>query len=540
MSTPAPTRVGGTELRGDIVPALVSVDHKTIARRLLWATLFFFIGGGVMALLMRLELAQPGLQIVSTKGYNALFTMHGSTMIYLVIIPLALALGVYMVPLQVGAPELAWPRVALFGLVTFVLGGVVLEAGWLSAGGPGQATWIGVAPLSELARTPSSGQDLWVLGVLLATLGELCLGSCVLATALRRRAPGMTLLRMPPFTWTMVATCLLVVVSMPVLVVLMALLWIDRRTGGIFSDGNGPLAYQHLFWFYGHPVVYVMFFPFVGAVAEIFATFAGRRFFGYKIFVFSILLFAALSMSVWGHHMFTTGRIDDRYFALTTHAILVAAGIEYFDDLATLWRGSIRFTTAFLFACAFLVQFLVGGLTGIWVGSPPLDFQANNSYFVVAHFHYTLFAGSMFGAFAAIYYWFPKWSGRLLREGLGKLHFGVLVVGANLTFAPQFALGQEGMTRRIADYPASTGWGSLNLLSTIGAYITALGVLIFVVNVWVSLRRPVWAGDDPWEGHSLEWATTSPPPRHNFAALPAVRSYAPLWDLRHPDAEPIS
>ncbi len=525
--------------RVGVVEGLISVDHKTIARRLLVATLVFFIGGGVMALLMRLELAQPGLQVISTKSYNALFTMHGSTMVYLVVIPLALALGVYMVPLQVGAAELAAPRAALFGLWIFVLGGVVMQAGWLSNGGPGRATWIGVAPLSELARTPGSGEDLWILGVLLATLGELVLAACVLATALRKRAPGMTLLRMPPFTWTMVATCLMAVVTMPVLVALMGLLWIDRRTGGLFYRGDGPLAYQHLFWFYGHPIVYVMFFPFVGAVAEIFATFSGRRYFGYRIFVFSILLFAALSTSVWGHHMFTTGRIDDRYFALTSHAIIVAAGIEYFDNLATLWRGSIRFTTAFLFACAFLIQFLVGGLTGVWVASPTLDFHANNSYFVVAHFHYTLFAGSMFGAFAAIYYWFPKWSGRLLREGLGKLHLVVLAVGANLTFAPQFALGQEGMARRIADYPASSGWGTLNLLSTIGAYITALGILIFLVNVVVSLRRPRWAGDDPWEGQSLEWATSSPPPRHNFDALPPVRSYAPLWDLRHPDAERV-
>jgi len=282
-----------------------------------------------------------------------------------------------------------------------------------------------------------------------------------------------------------------------------------------------------------------MFFPFVGAVAEVFQAFSGRRLFGYTFFVgATAMVFAALSSSVWGHHMFTTGRIDDRYFALTSHAIIVAAGLEYFDLLGTLWRGRLRFTTAMLFGCAFLLQFLVGGLSGIWVASPPLDYHANNSYVVVAHFHYTLFAGSVFALFAGVYYWFPKWTGALLREGLGRLHLLLLFVGTNLTFAPQFALGQEGMTRRIADYPRAEGWGTLNTLSTVGAFVIALGVLVFLVNVWVSLRAPRVAGPDPWEGQTLEWATSSPPPRWNFVeALPPVRSYAPLWDLRHAEGE---
>jgi cytochrome c oxidase subunit 1 len=327
----------------------------------------------------------------------------------------------------------------------------------------------------------------------------------------------------------MVATALMVAFAFPVLIVAMALLWVERQYGGIFTGQEGAVAWQHLFWFYGHPVVYVMFFPFVGAVAEVFATFSGRRFFGYKIFVGSILAFAALSMSVWGHHMFTTGAVDNRYFALTTTAILVPAGVEYFDLLATLWRGRIRFTTAFLFGAVFLLQFLIGGLSGIWVASPPLDYHANNSYFVVAHFHYTLFAGSVFGLFAGVYYWFPKWTGALLRERLGKLHLLLLAVGTNLTFAPMFALGQEGMTRRVADYPRSEGWGTLNTLATIGSFVIALAVAVFLFNVVVSLRRPRVAGPDPWGGQTLEWATSSPPPPHNFDVIPPVRSYAPLW-----------
>ena len=512
--------------RGGLLDLALSTDHKRIAARIMAAALVFFLGGGVMALVMRLELAQPGLQVVSTDSYNALFTMHGSTMIYLVVAPLALALGVFMVPLQVGAPRIAMPRLALTGFWLFLIGGVVMESGFLTAGGPGRATWIGVAPLSDMVNTPGIGMDLWIFGVALATAGELALGVCVLATALGLRTEGMTLLRMPVFSWTMVATTLMVCFAFPVLIVALGLLWVQRQYGGIFTGQGGAVAWQHLFWFYGHPVVYVMFFPFVGAVAEVFATFSGRRFFGYRMFVGSILLFAALSMSVWGHHMFTTGAVDNKYFSLTTTAILVPAGVEYFDLLGTLWGGRIRYSTALLFGVVFLLQFLVGGLTGIWVASAPLDYHANNSYFVVAHFHYTLFAGSVFALFAAVYYWFPRWTGALLREGLGKLQLALMVVGTNLTFAPMFALGQEGMTRRVADYRPHSDWETLNTLATIGSFVIALGVVVFLVNLAVSLRARREAGPDPWEGQTLEWATTPVP----------VRSYAPLWDLRHGEA----
>ncbi|HEY6761801.1 MAG TPA: cbb3-type cytochrome c oxidase subunit I [Baekduia sp.] len=519
--------------RAALIDSFISLDHKAIARRLLVFSLLFFLAGGVMALLMRTELAEPGLQVVSTETYNALFTMHGSTMIYLVITPLSLALGLYMVPLQVGSSRVAAPRVALCGLWLFVLGGIVMESGWLTVGGPGRATWIGVAPLSELQHTPGAGQDFWIIGVLLATLGEWLIGMCILATALGRRTPGMTLMRMPPFTWTMVGTTLMMIFAFPVLIVLMGLLFYDRRNCCLFDGPQGPLNYQELFWFYGHPVVYVMFFPFVGAVAEVFSAFSGRRLFGYAFFVASTaLLFAALSSSVWGHHMFTTGRIDVKYFAVTSHAIILAAGLEYFDLIGTLWRGRIRFTVPLLFGVVFLFQFLVGGLSGVWVAAPTLDFNANNSYVIVAHFHYTLFAGSLFGAFAAIFYWFPKWTGALLREGLGRVQLALLFVGTNMTFAPMFALGEDGMTRRIANYSAASGWETLNTIATIGSYLIALGVLVFLINLYVSLRRRRVAGADPWGGPSLEWATSSPPPPTNFEALPPVRSFAPLMDAR--------
>jgi cytochrome c oxidase subunit 1 len=524
---------GAVAVRGGAVLGLVSAtDHKRVAVRAAVTAAVFFAAGGVMAMLMRTELAQPGLQVVSTSTYNALFTMHGSTMIYLFLTPFGLALGLYLVPLQIGAAQIAGPRWAHAGWWLYVLGGVTMYAGFLTRAGAASATWSGFDPLSNTVNSPGQGMDLWIFGVALATAGELIWGACLLATLLRRRAPGMTLLRMPVFSWTMLVTSLMVLVAFPVLIVAMGLLWIERQWGGVFSSPDGPVAYQHLFWFYGHPVVYVMFFPFVGAVAEAVAIFSGRRFFGYYAMVGSLLLFTSLSMSVWAHHMFTVGGVTVKYFSLTSIALSVPAGVEYFDMIGTLWGGAIRLTTPMLFALGFLIQFLVGGLTGIWVGSSVLDYHVNNSYFVVAHFHYTLFGGSFFGLLCAVYLWWPKVTGTLLREGLGRVHFALSVLGANLTFFPMFFLGRDGMTRRVADYPRSAGWGTLNLLETIGAGLIALSVLVFLVNVAVSLALPRPAGDDPWEGQTLEWATSSPPAPLNFTALPPVRSYHPLFDLR--------
>ena len=516
-----------------LLRSLSGTDHKAVATRVIGTSLAFFLAGGVMALLMRTELAAPHLQVVSTETYNALFTMHGSTMIYLFVTPFALALGLYFVPLQIGAADVAGPRVALLGSWLYTFGGVVMYAGFLAKTGAPRATWVGFDPLASAVHSPGRAMDYWIFGVTLAAAGLLLISGCLLATVLRRRAPDMTLLRMPVFTWAIVASVLMVVVSFPVLIVAMALLFAERQWGDLLGGG---VTYQHLFWFFGHPVVYVMFFPFIGVVGEVLATFSDRRFFGYVFFVASLLLFASLSVSIWGHHMFTTDAVATGYFSLASTLIVVPAGVEYFDTIATMWGGRIRASAAFLFAVVFLVEFLIGGLSGIWVASAPIDYHANNSYVVVAHFHFTLVGGSLFGIFAAIYYWWPKITGWMLREGLGRLHFALLVVGVNLTFLPQFALGEEGMTRRIADYPAAEGWATLNLLSTIGSYAMGAAVLVFLLNLAWSWAVARTAGDDPWQGQTLEWATTSPPPRHNFdRALPPIRSHAPLWDLRHGD-----
>jgi cytochrome c oxidase subunit 1 len=511
---------------------LASTDHKVCGLRTIAIAAFFFAGGGVLALLMRTELISPGLEITSYQGYNELFTMHGSTMIYLVVIPVGLAFCVYMVPLQVGAAAISGARWALAGSWLIALGGLTMWSGWLTREGPGRAGWTSYDPLSDAANTPGNGMDLWMVGVILATLGAILLGACVLATIVRRRAPGMTFLRLAPFTWGALVTCLMVVFAFPPLIAAMGLELIERHASHLFG-ASWPISYQQLFWFYGHPAVYVMFFPFVGMVAEAASVFSARRFFGYHAMVISFLAFTVLSMSVWAHHMFTTGAVPNKLFSLTSTALIAPAGVEYFDIIGTLWLGVVRLRTAMLFVIGFLLQFLVGGITGIFVASPPLDYQAQDSYLVVGHFHYTLFAGSLFGLFAGVYLWWPKMTGRFLSERLGRLHFGLLAIGTNMTFLPMLVLGYEGMARRIAVYPADAGWTTWNLIASLGSYIIGAGVLVFLLNVVLSLVRPATAPADPWEGSSLEWYASSPPARHNFDRLPPVRSYAPLFDLRH-------
>jgi cytochrome c oxidase subunit I len=534
VAAPAPGRALAPSERA--LGWLASTDHKRTAAKVGVASLCFFLLSGLLALLMRAELAQPGLQFISDNTYNELFSMHGSGMIFLFLTPAALGLGLYLVPLQVGAAEVAAPRLALGGFWLYLCGGLAMYSGFLTDSGAGKDTWTATIPLSNSTHTPGVGMDLWVIGVGLATLGSLLIALTILLTIVRLRAPGMTMLRLPVFSWTMLVTTFMVLASFPVLIVAMGLLLAERHLGGVFDGATGSIAYQHLFWFYGHPVVYVMFFPFVGAVAEVVATFSRKRFFGYRALVLSLLVFTALSMAVWGHHMFVTGAVQNQYFSLTSHLLAVPAGIEYFDLIATMIGGSILLRTPMLFALGFICQFLIGGLTGIIVASPPLDYHVNGSFFIVAHFHYTLFAGSLFGLLAGVHYWFPKVSGAMLREGLGKLSFWLLAIGANLTFFPMFFLGFDGMPRRVPDYAPRLG--DLNLLSSIGAGAIALGVLVFLANVWVSLRHRRPAGDDPWQGQTLEWATSSPPPRHNFDSLPPVGSYAPLLDRREEAGAP--
>jgi cytochrome c oxidase subunit 1 len=518
--------------------AALGTDHKQLGFAMVAMALFFFLVGGVFALFMRTELAQPGMQVMSRDTYDELFTMHGTTMIYLFVMPIALGLGVYLVPLQIGAAEMSRPRVALAGFWLWLAGGLTMYSGFLTRDGAGRAGWFSYWPLSGSQGTPGHGQSLWTLGIIMVGCGTFLIGACLLGTILRRRAPGMTMLRMPVFTWSVLASVLMVVTAWPSLILAMTLLYLDRHGVGIFNGYSGAVDYQHLFWFFGHPVVYEMFFPFLGASAEVIAVCSHKRFFGYRPLTISLLAFAALSMSVWAHHMFTTGGVMNQYFSFTSTMLLIPAGIEYFDMIGTMIGGAIVLRTSMLFALGFLLQFLVGGLSGIFVASPTLDYHAQDSYIVVAHFHYTLMAGSVFGLFAGLYHWWPKFTGWRLREGLGKLNFFLMLVGTNVTFFPMFFLGQEGMSRRIANYSGSTGWQTLNSVETIGSYVLGLGVLVFVVNVFVSRRTALAAGPDPWGGHTLEWATSSPPPRFNFTEpLPPIRTHAPLLDLRMGEVE---
>lgn len=514
---------------------LTTTDHKRIALLTMGTSLVLLLVFGILALVMRAQLAQPEQHLVSNQTYNELFTLHGSGMIYLVLTPLAAGMGLYLVPLQIGAPMVAAPKACLWSYWTYVLGALIILLSAATLGGPSDG-WYSYTPLSDSQYTPGYGMDLWILGVMLAVGAMMVMSAAVLWTALRMRAPGMSLLRMPVFTWSEVVTCLMTVASAPALLAAMGLLAVGRADPALFSHDAWDVAYQFLFWFYGHPVVYVMFFPFVGAVAEVIATFCGRRYFGYKFTVYALLAFAAGSMAVFGHHMFTTGQSVDDYFSLTSIMLAVPAGVEYFGLLATLVGGRLSYRTPMLFALAFIPQFLIGGLTGIMLATPVLDYQFHGTYFVVAHFHYTLFAGSIFGAFAGLYFWFPKATGVVLDEGLGRLNFWLMVVGTNVTFLPMFFTGFEGLPRRVATYSLSSGFGVLNLVSSIGAGIIALGVGVFAFNALRSLilRRP--AGDDPWgAGQTLEWATSSPPPTYNFDAahpIPRITSYTPLLDLR--------
>ncbi|MEU2714396.1 cbb3-type cytochrome c oxidase subunit I [Streptomyces sp. NPDC007205] len=544
--TVAPHAAGQRDDAGRPVPPgswlgwVTTTDHKRIGLLTVATSLVLLLVYGVFALLMRSQLAQPDETFLTPPTYDQLFTLHGSGMIYLVMTPFALGMGVYLVPLQIGAPALALPRLTLLGYWLYVLGALTMLAGFATPTGAHADGWFSYPPMADSEHSPGAGTDLWIAGVLLAVTGTILMGWAVLWTVLRRRTRGMTMLRLPVFCWAMIATCLMVIGAFPALLAALTLLAVGRADASVFASNVWNIGYQHIFWFYGHPVVYVMFFPYLAAVAEVLAVFSGRRFFGYKGTALSLLVFAALSMSVWGHHMFATGQAANDYYSLTSIALLVPAGVEYFGMLGTILGGRLRLRTPMLFALAFIPQFLIGGLTGIMVGTPVIDYHVTDSYFVVAHLHYVLFAGSAFGLFAAVYFWFPKVTGTLLDERMGRLHFWLLVIGTNLTFLPMFALGYLGMPRRVATYAVFDGFGLLNLLASIGAAFLAAGMTVFAVNVLRTLRRRALgraepAGDDPWEAHTLEWATTSPPPRLNFPAdrpLVPVSSFAPLLDLR--------
>ncbi|MGH2456371.1 MAG: cytochrome c oxidase subunit I [Candidatus Limnocylindria bacterium] len=521
-----------------LVASLTTTDHKQIGMLYLGAGLLFFLLSGLMALVMRAELSAPGLQFLDEAAYNQLFTMHGTGMIFFFASPVALGFANYLIPLQIGAAEVAFPRLNALTFWLFLFGGLIAFSGFLTVGGAAAFGWTGYAPLSNATFSPGAGPNLWIVGLVLAGTSGILGAVNFLATVFTLRAPGMTMFRLPIFTWNMLVVSLLIVLTFPVLTAALIMLFLDRTLGAGFFDpaqGGSPILWQHLFWFFGHPEVYILALPFFGIVTEIIPVFSGKRLFGYRALVFATLLIGALSFSVWAHHMFTTGAVSTLFFAITSMAIAVPTGVKFFTWIATMWRGRLRFPTPMLFTIGFLLMFLVGGITGPFLASPPIDYHVQDSYYVVAHMHYVLFGGSVFAAFAGFYFWIPKMTGRLLDERLGRIHFWALLAGMNLTFFPMHFLGLDGMARRIADYPADAGWGVTNLVISGGSLLVAVGVLAFVANVArsVVMGRGAVAGDDPWGGNSLEWATGSPPPHHNFRALPAIRSERPVWDARH-------
>src|SRR5579875_2628973 len=529
--------VPGPRARG-VLAYVTSTDHKQIGMNYMVTSFIMFLIAGFMAVLMRVQLSVPNNNFVDLNTYNQLFTMHGSLMLYLFLGPFAFGMANYLVPLQIGAPDMAFPRFNAFSYWLYLGGCITMTSGFLTSSGAANWGWFAYAPLTESIYSPGPGADLWIAGVVLAGFSGIFTAVNVISTVFTLRAPGMIMFRMPIFTWNQLVTAFLVLLAFPVLTAALVLLWCDRHLGTHFYDpthGGQPILYQHLFWFFGHPEVYILALPFFGIATEVISTFSRKPVFGYKGMVFATLSIGGLSMGVWAHHMYTTGAVLLPFFAILTLLISVPTGIKYFNWTGTMFRGSVRLDSPMLFALGFLVNFLVGGFTGVMLGQPPIDFQVHDTYFVVAHFHYVLLGGSVFAAFAGIHYWFPKFTGKKLDERLAKLTFVLMFIGFNLTFFPQHDLGLRGMQRRIAVYPAGQGWDFLNMLSSIGAFITAFSMLPFLLNVWVSLRSSKKAGPNPWDGMTLEWAAESPPIEHNFAYLPPIRSERPVWDLNHPD-----
>lgn len=529
-----PSSVRGRGLLG----LLTSTDHKVIGLMYIVTALLFFLLGGALATVVRVELYSPGTQVVEPGAYNQVFTMHGSVMIYLFITPVAFGLANYLVPLHIGAKEMAFPRLNALGYWLFLFGGLTMVAGFLTADGPAAFGWTAYAPLSEAIRSPAIGHDLWLLAIVLTGTGTITAAVNVIATVLAMRAPGMSMFRMPIFTWNMLVTSVLALIAFPVLTSAAVMMLADRNLDAqIFNpEGGGhPVLWQHLFWFFGHPEVYIVALPFFGIVTEVLSVFSSRPVFGYRGLVLATFSIASLSVGVWGHHMFTTGDAATGYFSGLSLLIAVPTGVKFFNWLGTMWGGRLRFPTPMLFSIGFLLLFVMGGVTGVLLALPALDFQLHDSYFVVAHFHYVMFGGSAFALYAGIYYWFPKATGRMLHEGWGRVHFAMTFVGFNLTFLVQHVLGAQGMPRRVADYLPEDGFTFMNRVSTVGAIVMALSVFPLAWNIWRSLRRGEPAGDDPWEGMTLEWATSSPPPPHNFDRLPPIRSNRPVWDERHPE-----
>jgi cytochrome c oxidase subunit 1 len=517
---------------------LRTTDHKMIGKLYLVTSVLFFLLGGVMALLMRIELARPGMQFLSPEQYNQLFTMHGTIMLLFFATPIVFAFANLILPLQIGSPDVAFPRLNAFSYWLYLFGALLACAGFLTPGGAADAGWTMYSPLNDGLNSPGSGTDFWIIGLAIAGLGTILGGVNMVTTVICLRAPGMTMFRMPIFVWNILVTSLLVLLAFPILTAALAVLWIDRHLHAqVFApDNGGAILWQHLFWFFGHPEVYIVALPFFGIVTEVIPVFSRKPLFGYKGLVLATLSIAALSLTVWAHHMFTTGAVLLPFFSVMTFLIAIPTGMKFFTWIGTMWRGSVTYETPMLFAVGFMVTFLFGGLTGVILASPPLDFHVADSYFVVAHFHYVLFGTIVFAAWSGIYFWFPKYTGRYLDEKLGKMHFWLTFIGFHMTFLVQHWLGAEGMPRRYADYLPSDGFTTLNTVSTIGSFVLGFSMIPFLYNVYKSYRfGEIVTSDDPWgHGNSLEWATSCPPPRHNFTSIPRIRSERPAFEYHYP------
>jgi cytochrome c oxidase subunit 1 len=517
-----------------LLPWLKSVDHKSIGKRYIVTAIVFFVLGGLEAGMIRAQLARPENHVLGPDAYNQFFTMHGMTMMFLFATPVMTAMGLYLVPLMIGARNVAFPRLNAYGYWVYLAGGLFLYISFFLNTGP-DVGWFAYVPLSGPEFTPGKRADVYAQSITFTEIAALVAAVELIVTIFKNRAPGMTLNRMPLFVWAMLVQAFMVLFAMPWVAMATQLLAMDRLVATHFfnpAEGGDALLWQHLFWFFGHPEVYIILVPALGFVSMIVTTFTRRPVFGYPAMVLAMVSIGFISFGLWVHHMFATGvpQLGQSFFSGASMMIAIPTGIQIFCWIATIWAGRPRFSVAFLFVLGFVVLFVIGGLTGVMVASVAFDQQVHDTYFVVAHFHYVLVGGAVFPLLAAFYYWFPKITGRMLSERLGRWNFWLLFIGVNLTFFPMHQLGLQGMPRRVYTYLPGTGWGGLNLLATIGAVLVVLGVLLFVINVAVSLRRGVLAGDNPWDADTLEWATTSPPPPFNFTHIPVVEGRAPLWE----------
>lgn len=526
--------------RSVIVSWVTSTDHKVIGYMYLISSFVWFLIGGLMALLIRTQLFAPGLEIIATREqYNQLFTIHGTIMLLLFATPLFAGYANVLMPLQIGAPDVAFPRLNAFAYWLYTFGAIITVGGFLTPQGSASFGWFAYAPLSGETFSPGVGGNLWVLGLAISGFGTILGGVNFITTIITMRAPGMTMWRMSIFTWNTLITSIIVILIFPILAAALFGLAADRIFGAhVYGvETGGPMLWQHLFWFFGHPEVYVIALPFFGIISEVIPVFSRKPIFGYKTLVMATIAIAALSMTVWAHHMYATGSVLLPFFALMTMLIAVPTGVKIFNWIGTLWRGSITFETPLLWALGFLVTFVFGGLTGVILGSPPLDFHITDTYFVVAHFHYVVFGTVVFAMFSGFYFWWPKWTGKMLNESLGKMHFWSLFVGFHMTFLIQHWAGVIAMPRRYYSYLPEDGITWMNQVSTVGSMILGLSMIPFFLNVYITARRaPKVTVNDPWGfGRSLEWATSCPPPRHNFTSIPRIRSESPAFDLNHPE-----